>query len=233
MVDSYASVDGIWLDGLEFCSRVYVMHEALMRRPDAATRLRVRPSDFEKKLLEELLPLCRYVQSTCGPGRHLSLRWLSGDQSFDAEYLQRGAVVDNRDLPPSGYIEITGAMHPNEHLLRERLESHGHAFGVDGLSATGTRRKGNRVVQSDVVSYSDTDTIAAMAALVVESIRRKAGRYSDHTTLIVECTLNTLYMEHDWQALIAAVGQAQPDHSFDSVFMCSASVGYIASLGRP
>lgn len=233
MTDSYASVDGVWLDGLEFCSRVYAIHEALMRRPDAGTRLRIRPTDFEKKLLEELLPLCRYIQSVYGPSRHLSVRWLSGDQSYDAEYVQRGAVVDNGNLPPSGYIEITGAMHPNEHLLRERLESHGHAFGVDGLSATGTRRKGNRAVQSDVVSYSDADTIAAMSALVVESIRRKAGRYSDHTTLIVECTLNTLYLEHDWQNLIAAVGQARPDHGFDGVFICSVPFGYIASLGRP
>lgn len=209
------------------------MHEALMRQPDAATRLRLRPTDFEKKLLEELLPLCRYIQTVYGPGRHLSVRWLSGDQSFDAEYLQRGAIVDNRNLPPSGHIEITGAMHPNEHLLRERLESHGHAFGVDGLSATGTRRQSNRVVQSDVVSYSDADTIAAMAALVVESIRRKAGRYSNHTTLIVECTLNTLYLEDHWQDLIAAVGQARPDCNFDGVFICSVSFGYIASLGRP
>lgn len=233
MINSYASVDEIWLDGLEFCSRVYVMHEALMQRPDATTRLRTRPTDFEKKLLEELLPLCRYIQTVYGPGRHISVRWLSGDQSFDAEYLQRGALVDNRNLPPSGYIEITGAMHPNEHLLRERLESHGHAFGVDGLSATGTRRKGNRVVRSDVVSYSDPETIAAMSDLVLESIHRKAGRYANHTTLIVECTLNTLYLEHHWQDLIAAISDARPVHSFDGIFICSESYGYVASLGRP
>ncbi|MFM0752612.1 hypothetical protein [Paraburkholderia strydomiana] len=233
MTESYESVDGQWLDGLEFCSRVYAVHEAVMRRPNAATRLRLRPTDFEKKLLEELLPLCRYIQTVYGPGRHLSVRWLSGDQSYDAEYLQRGAVVDHCNFPTSGQIEITGAMHPNEHLLRERLESHGHAFGIDGLSATGTRRNGNRVVQSEVVSYSDPETIAAMTALVVESIHRKADRYADHTTLIVECTLNTLYLEHHWRDLIAAIGHALPEHSFDGVFICSVSYGYVASLGRP
>ncbi|MFC5427621.1 hypothetical protein ACFPTO_02160 [Paraburkholderia denitrificans] len=233
MTDSYASVDGIWLDGLEFCSRVYLIHAALMRRTDAACRLRLRPTDFEKKLLEELLPLCRYIQTVYGPGRQMSVHWLSGDQSYDAEYLQRGAIVDNCNLPSSGYIEITGAMHPNEHLLRERLESHGHAFGVDGLSVTGTRRDGNRTVQSEVMIYSDPETIAAMTKLVLESIHRKAGRYADHTTLIVECTLNTLYLEDNWQALIAAVSDARPEHSFDGVFICSVSRGYVASLGRP
>lgn len=233
MNESYADVDGVWLDGLEFCSRVYATHERLMLEPDSTTRLRTRPTDFEKKLLEELLPLCRYIQTVYGPGRHLSVRWRSGDQSYDAEYLQRGKLVDKRKLPPSGYIEITGAMHSNEHLLRERLESHGHAFSVDGLSVSGTKRKGNRTVDSKVLGGNDASATAAMAELICQSIERKAGRYPDHTTLIVECTLNTQYGDDNWQDLIEIVRQGLQEHSFDGVFLCSVSLDLVAQLGRP
>ena len=229
---AYADVDGVWLDGLDFCSRVYRLHERLMQRPNVTTRLRLRPTAFEKKLIEELQPLCRYIQTYYGPGRHLSVRWSSGNQSWDAEYLQRGAIIDHCNLPRSGYIEITTAMHANAHLQRERLESHGFAYGLDGLSRGGSKRKG-KPIESVPVVMNDASTIAAMAALIIRSIDDKAGRYPDNASLIVECTLNTLYEEHHWQDLLASIADALPEHGFNGIFLCSASCGLIGAIGRP
>ena len=86
-----AQFDGVLLDGLEFCSRVYAHYESVRNADDGPSRLRMRPSRLEKKLLEELLPICKYVQASYRPGRYISVRWVDGDQPYDAELLQRGA----------------------------------------------------------------------------------------------------------------------------------------------
>ena len=228
---TYAEVDGVWLDGLQFCARVYAMFEALHQQPDATTRLRMRPSLFEKRLIEELLPICRYIQTHYRTGRYISLRWLSGSQSFDAEVVQRGAYVEHYNLASNGYLEVTSAVHANDYLLRERLETQGLVYGVGGLSATGTKRSGNREIKSEVVVHSNSDFIHTMGGIVLDSIQSKiAAGYPERTTLIVQCTLNSLYLPDDWENLVQAVHSGLPDHGFDEVWLCDADWNYSACV---
>src|SRR5450759_2543006 len=99
--------DGKLIDGLEFCANVYALFEAIRNSPDGSSRLRMRPSRLEKKLLEELLPICRYVQASVRPGRYISIRWVDGDQQFDAEIHQRGAYVTQAYYPANAFLEVT------------------------------------------------------------------------------------------------------------------------------
>ncbi|MFM0603653.1 hypothetical protein PQR05_03875 [Paraburkholderia sediminicola] len=230
---SYSDVDGVWLDGLQFCARVYAMFEALRRQPDATTRFRMRPSQFEKKLLEELLPICRYIQTHYRTGRYISLRWLSGSQPFDTEVVQRGAYVEHYNLASNGYLEVTSAVHANDYLLRERLETQGFVYGVGGLKATGTKRSGNREITSEVVVHSNWDFVHTMSGIVLDRIQSKiAAGYPEHTTLVVQCTLNSLYLPDDWEKLVQAVHSGLPDHGFDEIWLCDDRELFYSSLGH-
>lgn len=88
---------------------------------------------LEKRLLEELLPICRYVQANYRPGRYISIRWIDGNQGYDAEVVQRGAYVTKTYYPENSFLEVTCCMHPNEHLSRELLEKKGGGFGLEGM----------------------------------------------------------------------------------------------------
>jgi hypothetical protein len=81
-------LDGKRFDGLDFCAATYALFEAVRSTPEGIERLRLRSGLTEKRLLEELLPICRYVQTYYRPGRYISVRWVNGNQSYDAELHQ-------------------------------------------------------------------------------------------------------------------------------------------------
>ena len=59
MSDPLAAFDGHLFDGLEFCAKVYALFESIRSQPDGIERIRLRVSLTEKRLIEELLPICR------------------------------------------------------------------------------------------------------------------------------------------------------------------------------
>ncbi len=196
-----AQFDGILMDGLEFCSKVYALYESIRSTSDGASRFRRRPTNLEKKLLEELLPICRYVQASYRPGRYMAVRWIDGNQQYDAELIQRGAYVSENYYPASAFIEVTCTMHPNEYLSRELLDTKGRAFGLNGM-----RRLKNGDIESVPVGYSNRDFVESYAALVRDRVATKAGKpYPKDTTLIVECTLNMPYLPDEWTDLMARI----------------------------
>ena len=82
---SLSELDGVLFDGLQFCSKVYILFEQVRQAEDGPSRLRLRATGVEKKLIEELLPICKYVQAKYRAGRYISVRWINGSQQFDAE----------------------------------------------------------------------------------------------------------------------------------------------------
>lgn len=119
------------LDGLEFCRLAYLFFDEVIGQPDGAHRLRERRGAI-KPLIEELLPICRYIQTFYGVGNYISVRWIDGNQSFDAKMEAKGNMVNQGDWPSSGTLEVTRAVHKNEHLMRELLNSKGGGFGWMG-----------------------------------------------------------------------------------------------------
>jgi hypothetical protein len=218
--------DGKLLDGLEFCSRVYALFESVRGASNGPSRLRMRPSRLEKKLLEELLPICKYVQASYRPGRYISVRWVDGNQTYDAEIFQRGAYVSENYYPATGHLEVTCTMHPNEYLSRELLETKGAAFGLEGI-----RRLKSGEIESVPVGYTNKEFVESYSKLVLKQIAKKAKmRYPENTTLIVQCALNTIYTPDEWEWLIARVTEALPDTSFREVYLYDTVCQYSHSL---
>ena len=213
-IPELAQFDGHFLDGLRFCSKAYKLFETIRRGVGGASRMRRRPTRLEKKLLEELLPICRYVQASYRLGRYLSIRWIDGDQQYDAELRQRGAYVSKDYYPARAYLEVTCVMHRNEYLVRELLDTKGHAFSLEGI-----RRLKNRDIESVPVAYSNREVVASYAESIRERLKAKAQKqYPKNTTLIVECTLNLPYSEDEWDDLMGRVSPVLAACPFPEVY---------------
>lgn len=221
--------DGILLDGLDFCSKAYALFEEIRNSEGGTTRLRMRPTSLEKKLLEELLPICTYVQASYRPGRYMSVRWKDGSQPYDAELLQRGAYVSENFYPALGYIEVTCTMHRNEYLSRELLETKGGGFGVEGIS-----RLKSGEIESVPVGYTNHELIDSYGDIVRKQIAKKSAMpYPAGTTLIVQCTLNMPYLPDEWDALMARVKVDLPSSPFREVFLYDTVSQYKTSIYPP
>lgn len=221
------------LDGLDFCRLTYSLFDEIAKQPAGYNLLRNRERP-EKKLLEELFPIARYVQTFYGPGRYISVRWLDGNQSFDAKIQTSGRLVDHGAWPPSGTLEVTQAVHANEHLMRELLNAKGGGFGLDGLRA-GKGKRGARDIESIPVSYTNQSYIGDMAAIILKAIEAKThklarGHYPDDTTLIVDCTLNTIFLRDEWERLIKLVRTTLSRTGFVRIFITADSGTYFETL---
>lgn len=102
------------LEGLSFCTAAYQLFESVRASDGGISRLRLRGANvLEKKLVEELLPIAKYVQLHHRPGRYISVRWKAGSQSGDAEIEQRGWYIDQGYFPAQASVEVTTACHQN------------------------------------------------------------------------------------------------------------------------
>jgi hypothetical protein len=132
-----SAIDGQLLDGLDYCRKVYDLFDHIQRQPEGRSRLRLRPSKIEKRLVEELLPLARYLQARYQAGRRIKVRWFSGSQPYDAILWSSGSHVKHGGKPRKVLVEITTSVHPNEYLTRQLLEQRGGSFGVKGIRREG------------------------------------------------------------------------------------------------
>jgi hypothetical protein len=136
MNSTLADFDNHLMNGLDFCKKAYGLFEQIRRNSNGVERLRLRKGKLEKKLVEELLPIARYIQARYSHGRQMKVRWKDGTQNYDARLLSTGALVDVRLSPKSQYVEVTTAIHENDHIARSISNKNGHVghvFGVKGI----------------------------------------------------------------------------------------------------
>jgi hypothetical protein len=216
-----STFDGRLLDGLNFCRGVYEFFNQTRKSPDGIAKLRLRPSKNEKRLIEELIPIARYVQARYREGRRIKVRWFSGSQPYDAILLSSGVFVEKGITPRRVVVEVTTAVHQNDYLLRQRLNGEGHAFGVKGVSRN--KKTGEIVSEPYVVTNGERET--DLATQIIERIESKSAKgYASDTVLIVYCVPNGLTFDDEWGEAVKRVIQADSHHSFREVFLIETSV---------
>jgi hypothetical protein len=196
--------------------------------PDGLNRLRLRKGEPEKRMLEELLPICRYIQTYYRTGRYISVRWINGGQTYDAELKQCGDYVDLGYFPNQAYLEATCAMHSNEHLVWRLLSEGRTACAPEGI----TSERG-RPVQSPPVVFTNFEHVDSFLPLILQRIYSKADKpYPENTSLLIQCYLNSLYTASDWRCLVSRVQQALPRHPFIDIFLVDAATQRSSSLAK-
>lgn len=129
-----STFDGQLLDGLDFCRKVYDSFDQARSEKDGIAKLRLRPTKNEKRLIEELIPIARYVQARYREGRRIKVRWFSGSQPYDAILSSSGGLVEHGMAPRKLLVQVTTSVHQNEYLARRLLHERGGSFGVKGIS---------------------------------------------------------------------------------------------------
>ena len=216
-----STFDGRLLDGLSFCRKVYELFNQTRAGADGIANLRLRPTKLEKRLIEELIPLARYVQARYREGRRIKVRWLAGSQSHDGWLLSSGVIVDRGFAPKKVCVEITTSVHENDHLVRELLQEQKPVFGVKGIS----RDKKTRAIVSEPYVVTNDERETDLASQIIARIKDKSAKgYPPGTVLIVFCVLNGVTLETEWNEAVTRVEQAQAHHAFSEVFLFETTI---------
>lgn len=220
--------DGRLLDGLNFCRKVYDLWNQTRADPEGIAKLRLRPTKNEKRLIEELIPIARYVQARYREGRRIKVRWSGGSQPYDAILLLSGVFVEKGYAPKKIVVEVTTAVHQSDHLARELIHKQGHAFGVKGIS----RDKKTRAILSEPYVVINDEREADLAAQIIDRIKNKSAKgYSPGAVLIVYCVPNGVTLEDEWHEAVRRVTEANIHHIFKEVFLIETSTAsYTATL---
>jgi hypothetical protein len=220
--------DGQRLNGLDFCRKVYALFDQIQATPGGPERLRGRETDLEKKLLEELIPIARYIQQKYREALHIEVQWFGGSQSYDAIMHCSGAFVERGLEPSQVTVEATTSVHKNEYLARERLSEQGYAFGNDQIA----RDKKFGTVTSTAYVETPATKAATLAKQIVAAIEKKAAKnYPAGTVLVVWCVLNGVTYLDEWNDAVAQVVAAGAHRAFKEVFLIdTSSNSYLAML---
>ncbi|MCI0528223.1 MAG: hypothetical protein L0Y56_12360 [Nitrospira sp.] len=220
-------LDGKRMDGLLFCREAYSLFNRIRRKPAGRKQLRMRQTVIEKRLIEEILPIARYIQFKYRVGRNICIKWLNGNQNYDAVIRQEGTPVEANDFPKECYLEATCAVHPNDYLSREHINNGNPVFGLDGL----TRDKKSKTISSTPVVRSGRDFVRKFADIVINRIDDKSSKaYPDNTILVVECNLDTLYTDDEWAEMINLVKAKIKSHPFIEIFLCDSILEHYATI---
>jgi hypothetical protein len=223
-----SAFDDRLLDGLNFCSKVYELFNQTRAGPDGITKLRLRRTKQEKRLIEELIPIARYVQARYREGRRVKVRWLSGSQPYDATLLFSGTFVEKGYAPKRLVVEVTTSVHQNDYLARERLDKQGYAFGVKGISRD--KKTGDVISEPYVVTNGERES--DLATQIIDRVKSKSEKgYDPDTVLIVYCVPNGITLEDEWNDAVKLVAQAGVHHDFREVFLVETGpASYSATL---
>lgn len=219
-------LDGQLLDGLVFCKNAYEIFELMRAEPDGIERFQQRTSNNEKRLLDEILPICRYIQTYYRQGRYISVCWQNGSQKPDAKLSQSGELITQGYYEESAYLEVTSAMHPNEHYTWELLRASNIVYAPEGIDT----QKGTPL-KSEPFVFTNSEAISNFAPFIIESIRKKSeNNYPQNTSLVIQCHLNNLYMPNEWKSLITEVENKVISTPFNEILLIDSLTGRASPL---
>ncbi len=220
-------LNGRLRDGLIFCRKAYAIYENVRGSNGGVSRLRLRKNIVEKKLIEEILPIVRYIQLRYNQGKRIKVKWMVGNQPYDAYILLSGSQVTNLNIPKKQYLEVTTAVHDNEHLAREYLNNKGYVFGIKGVS----RNKNTKEIESIPHVRINREAEDDFANIIIDRIEDKSKKnYPDKTTLIIQCMFSTYFIDTEWNYIIEKVRQADIKHKFCEVVLFDSNYNYFAIL---
>lgn len=226
-------MNGKLMDGLDFCKKAYSLFDTIRRGPKGVERLRLRPGhDEAKKLIEEILPIAKYLQMRYSLERRIKVRWIDASQPYDAYLLF--SVPDyvpeeiRNIVPQEQYLEVTTAVYGHgDHLSRLLLHTEGGSFGPREIERDPKTKK----IFSKPHVYDDLEAGRDFAKLVKGRIESKAKkRYPANTNLVIQCQLDTIFLDDDWECMIEEVREAQIEHNFREILLFDSGLRHFSTL---
>ncbi len=215
------------LDGLKFCIKVYDLLDQIHREPDGLQNIRLRKTKKEKRLLEELIPIARYIQAKYRAGNRFKVRWLSGSQPYDAIVWTPQNAVKHEKLPRKIYLEVTTSRHESTHLASHFLQENGYSFGPQGTKVD----KRNRQIVSVPYVFGGQEPTRNLTNQIIKALNAKACMvYPPNTVLIINCETDGIVFSEEWCSAVQQVEASGRHNSFREVFLISSLGHHSASL---
>ena len=215
------------IDGLIFCRKIYKIFENIKRSKNGIDRLRLRKSDLEKKLIEELLPLSRYIQMKYSPGRKIKIKWTYGNQPCDAYILSSGLFVDIGEVSRKYFLEVTTAVHQNDYLCRQYLHEQGHCWGPKGTK----RDKITKEIISKPYAWSGYEHADDFGEIIIKRIIEKNNKnYPENTLLLIWCQLNYIFSDSEWDHMVDKVKNSQLPNNFKEISLFDSNYRFFNTL---
>ena len=226
-----SAFDGRLIDGLEFCAKVYDLFDQTQQAPGGISALRLRATPTAKKLLEELIPIARFVQARYRQGRRIKVRWFKGSQPYDAVLWSSGGLVKHGMARRRQLVEVTTAIHPSNYLSREELDKKGMSWGAKQIR----RDKRTRDIVSEPYVYERNERETDLSSQILDCLKKKGAKsYPPSTVLIINCESEGLLLEDEWDEAIARVKKAEDLLTFREVFLVETGKAWSVTLhGTP
>lgn len=226
-VTTLAKFDNHLMDGLLFCKMAYSVFANIRKQENGIERIRLRNDKLSKKLIEEILPLARYIQARYNLGQQIKVRWVDGNQKYDARILFSGGLVEHLYTPKNQYVEITTAVHEKDHILRRLINEGRPTFGVKGIE----KMSGVKGYQSHPYVYRNDEAEVDLSNKILEMIQVKDAKdYPFGTVLIVQCFLSRGLLQDEWDHAINLVKNNIVAHKFYEIFLFDANHQYSSTL---
>ena len=176
--------------------------------------LRLRTGDFNKKLVEEILPIAVFIGSFERVGLNVECQYFSGDQSYDARLYCDGLLVEKKSVLNEYYIEVSLACHPKDYLKRQATEQGVPVFGGNQIE------KVNGIISSLPSVRTIDSIISEHFDFINQRIAKKAsGSYPDNTYLIVPLFPDTLILWNEWTSIIGKFSSCITAMPFSGIFI--------------
>ncbi len=215
-IEGLEQIDGIPLDGLEFCSRAYSAFDDVRDSTGGIAELRMRKTPRAKRLVEEILPLAAYIQAKYEPALRLNVTWHGGNQNHDALIKCDGVRVDRGEARKRYYLEITTSAHENDYLVRESMNTTGGSFGPRFTN----RDKKTGKIRSEPSVYSRGELEAELVAQVDKIVGKKRKKaYPSPTSLLVQCSIPSIIEHDEWKRVVSELQSGRDYSPFKEVYI--------------
>jgi hypothetical protein len=235
------------MDGLDFCRKVYLVYEKCIADHELQqldTTHKKNGNSQNKKLFEELMPLCVYVQAHYRFCHYLDVEWHKGNQPYDAKIYQSGWIVRNEQLHEQYFIELTTAQDKNQHLADELSLAGKLHYGPTSISPPTETRKANpdRIISSEVKCSDTPEMLTETYDLIIDAINRKSKtNYEPPTVLVVTLRPPSMILwDREWSEIVTRVSDVitsqESEHirnKFISIFLCNPNNNLISCVHCP
>lgn len=215
------------LDGLNFCKKTYKIFESIRASKYGIEKLRLREGRLEKKLIEEVLPVTRYVQMKYSHGRMIKVKWIDGNQPYDAYLLSSGPQVERGYVLRKQFLEVTTAVNQKDYLNMQHLNKNGYSWGAKGI----IKNKKTKEIISKPYGYSNMEAEDDLIAIILERIKEKSLKdYPKNTLLVIQCMFDTPFFDSEWSYIIDKVKDLEIANNFKEIILFDSNFNYFTTL---
>ncbi len=207
-----------YLSTAVFVSRAYSAVEKISRND-----FFMRPSNEDKKVIEEIMPIAAFLKHFEIPGRTVKCKYYGGNHIYDAKIRILLSWARKEPLEANYFLEVTTAISKNEHLAREELALTGFTFGDVNIKSEGSKRKGTYKIVLQATGEDFDAPVTKISELIKKCLDKKSKKqYPPPCILLIQAEPDRLPTIHEWSTIVSNISGSVDRKAFAATFIVDA-----------